>query len=117
MLPREEWIKQYWERRAIRKAEAKKRWLEKPREVRTGEHHPSSKYPDSLVETVKGLHKTGDYGYTKLAKMFNVPRSTIKAWVRGLRRQYGSTTRTEAPEAVSALRQGRDDEAVPKGDP
>jgi DNA-directed RNA polymerase specialized sigma24 family protein len=45
------------------------------------------KYPDSLVDTVRGLYQLGELGYTKLAVMFNLPRSTVRDWISFRRRE------------------------------
>ncbi len=50
--------------------------------VRGGKGSNSLRYPDSLVNTIRGLYRAGKYGYAKLAAMFHVPRSTVRKWIK-----------------------------------
>lgn len=52
------------------------------REHKHGQEHHSARYPDSLVDTIRGLYRLGEHGYTKLATMFGVPRSTVRKWIK-----------------------------------
>lgn len=58
-------------------------WKREPR-PKTDDRKGSASvlYPDKLVDTIRGLYRMGKYGYTKLATMFHVPRSTVRKWVK-----------------------------------
>ena len=57
-----------------------------------GESHPRAKLSDAMVETLRDLNEEG-IGYRRLAKMFNLPRSTVACICQYTRRNAYSTRR------------------------
>jgi DNA-binding MarR family transcriptional regulator len=54
--------------------------------IRCGEDHPGAKLTNKEVDTIRELHESGEYGYRKLAGMFEVSRSSIRYIVKYERR-------------------------------
>lgn len=60
--------------------------------ARVGETHHSAKYSETLVDAIRDAYEAGQdgtgpkLGYTKLAKMFNVPRRTVRGFCDYTRR-------------------------------
>lgn len=53
---------------------------------RIGEDHHNAKITDSEVEMIRQMHESGEFGYKKLARMFDMPISTIRDIVTYRRR-------------------------------
>lgn len=51
-----------------------------------GENHPSARYPDDIVDTIRRLYRLGEHGYLKLSQMFGIPKTTVRGWVKYQRR-------------------------------
>lgn len=55
------------------------------RGLRIGEDHPNARYTDVEIAMVLALHDEG-FGYKRIAKMCDMPRSTVRDLCKGLRR-------------------------------
>jgi len=53
---------------------------------RIGDDHPKAKLTDEEIEEIRSLYDDEMYGYTALARKFNVPKSTIAMICRYERR-------------------------------
>jgi len=53
----------------------------------TGQNHYRAKLTDHEVELVRQLYETGEFGYRKLAKKFEVSRFTIRSYVKFWKRR------------------------------
>ena len=53
---------------------------------RTGQRHWKAKQPDSRVEEARVLHEEQGWGYRRIARHMEVPRSTIQFWCTYRRR-------------------------------
>lgn len=49
---------------------------------RVGESHQRAKLTDHEVDQIRELHESGEYGYRKLARMFEVSRSLVRYIVK-----------------------------------
>jgi hypothetical protein len=47
--------------------------------LRIGQYHPRATLTDSEVENMRRLHENDRYGYGRLAKLFEVTKSTVAA--------------------------------------
>jgi len=45
---------------------------------RIGEGHPKAKLPDIVVNRIRDMHELEGLGYRKIARMLNIPRSTVQ---------------------------------------
>jgi DNA invertase Pin-like site-specific DNA recombinase len=45
---------------------------------RIGATHHNARIPDAVVARIRDLHEAHGYGYRRLAKMFNLNRSTVQ---------------------------------------
>ena len=45
---------------------------------RIGEGHPKVKLPDIVVNRIRDMHENEGLGYRKIARMLNIPRSTVQ---------------------------------------
>lgn len=45
--------------------------------LRVGQWHPGASLTDSEVEAMRRMHEQDKYGYGRLAKVFEVPKSTV----------------------------------------
>lgn len=45
---------------------------------RIGFSHHNARVPDDVIDKIRDMHEDQNIGYRKLAKIFNLPRSTIQ---------------------------------------
>lgn len=45
--------------------------------LRVGQWHPRATLTDAEVEAMRRMHEIDKYGYGRLAKVFDVPKSTV----------------------------------------
>lgn len=53
---------------------------------RVGESHQLAKLSDNQIEEMRTLYEAGRHGYSRLAKLFNVPKRTVRDIVNYRRR-------------------------------
>ena len=51
-----------------------------------GERHPLAKLTDREVEQIREMHDSGEAGYRKIARIFDIHRATVADIVKGRRR-------------------------------
>lgn len=45
---------------------------------RIGQSHHNARFPDEMIDRIRDMHEDQAIGYRKLAKIFNLSRSTIQ---------------------------------------
>lgn len=56
---------------------------------RVGDSHHNAKLTNHEIDLLLSMHESGDFGYRKLAKMFELNKSTVRYYVKG---RYRSQT-------------------------
>ena len=56
---------------------------------RVGDSHHNAKLTNNEIDLLLSMHNSGDFGYRKLARIFELSKSTVRYYVKG---RYRSQT-------------------------